>query len=77
MLQFEEPAGTEEFLGVSSIQVEMTLNFLQSKHDIYVLPFCPLLNLSLKFFLLFCILFFYMPLLTMFSFYKIFGYIFP
>jgi len=72
-LQFEEPTGTEEFLGVSSIQVEMSLSFLQSKRDIYVLPFCPLLNLSLKFFLLF----FYVVLLTMFSFYKIFGDIFP
>jgi len=29
-LQFEEPTGTEEFLGVASIQVEMSLSFLQS-----------------------------------------------
>jgi hypothetical protein len=33
-LQFEEPTGTEEFLGVSSIKVQMSVSFLSSKYDI-------------------------------------------
>jgi hypothetical protein len=72
-LQFEEQIGTEELCGVSSIQVQMSLSFLQSKHDIYVFPFCPLQNVIEIFFLFFCILFFYLALLTLFFFLQNFG----
>jgi hypothetical protein len=43
-------ANRDKFLGLSSIQVEMPLSFLQWKHDIYVFPLRSILILSLKIF---------------------------